>query len=1111
MDFRVLGPVEVFADGGVALDIGPYQQRLVLAMCVLAAPRPVGPSRMIDALWEGDPPPGALNTVQAYVSKLRRVFEPGRTRNVPPVVLVSRPGGYALDVPGGAIDLGRARGHAAGGRSLGAGGDHEGAVRELRLALGEWRGEPLADLSGTSWAVEESAHLAELRLTIEEDLAEAELALGRGAALTGGLVHLVGAHPFRERLRVLAAHALYQAGRQADALGVLAEGRRLLMEDMGLDPDPRSREMERRILGQDPALAPRLAVGAGRTAAREEEEEKGTGLVGRDAEAEVLERAVAGGGHRVVLLAGEPGIGKTSLAEHAAGAARARGHRVVWGRCWGGTGAPPFWPWTQAARDLVGRDGELARLAGAGPAGQVGQVGQAGQLGQFALYEAFARLLNEHGRVLVVLDDLQWADTSSLRLLEFLASTRLCPELTVVATYRDTDVRPGEPLEHALGALLRLPHVRRLLPRGLAEEEIREYLGRAGADPALAAEMGRLTAGNPFFLGEVLRLGETPEALSDVVRGRMAGLPPGTEEVLTVAALLGREAATDILTRVAGLPEERVLDIVDAAVGARLLVEGDGPSCRFVHDIVRDVLREALPPLRRRRLHARIAEVLEERSGTRLTEIAHHCREGLLNSRMAGRAIGYTRRAAAQASAQFAHEDAVEGLERAIAMIDRLPEPDDALRCDLLLDLAEAQTVAGMSAAAHASLEAAAEIAERLGDDNRLARAVLGFSDPISLAMYEEMTGIDRLAGRVDRVLASDLVADSPWRARLLAAAALTGSTVRPVERSVEMAGEAVRLARLAGDEPTLARTLIVLEILLRSGPDHERREAVAGEIAEIGRRTGDLAVEWIGRENEYVELTAGGAAGRAAELLDRLRETAERLRLPSMVSLAAWQAAVRAYLSGRFADALAAADASGAAHPEGALGRDDASLRREVFRFLSLRAAGRGHEPDDPHEPGRVHEPGSAGEALALADEVLARRPGQKPWRILRCLALIDLGRTAEARDAFAELARDGFAAVGPELAYRFVPDAVSEICAALGDEAAGRVLYGRLAPHAGRLLGWSLTDLCLARLALLGGDADRARAHLRAAEAFAAGAGLRVYGPALRALGETLRPPGA
>ncbi|MEV4531966.1 BTAD domain-containing putative transcriptional regulator [Streptosporangium sp. NPDC049304] len=1128
MDFRVLGPVGAFTDEGVALDIGPYQQRLVLAMCVLAVPRPVGPQRMIDALWEGDPPPGALNTVQAYVSKLRRVFEPGRTRNVPPTVLVSKPGGYVLDVPGGAIDLGRVRERLAEGRSLGAGGDHEGAVGQLRSALGEWSGEPLADLSGTSWAVEESAHLAELRLTIEEDLAEAELALGRGATLTGGLAHLIGAHPFRERLRVLAAHALYQAGRQADALGVLAEGRRLLMEDMGLDPDPRSREMERRILGQDPELRPRLVASTGQAVAVAEKAAKGegAGLVGRDAEAEVLERAVAGAGHRVVLLAGEPGIGKTSLAEHAAEAARARDHRVVWGRCWSGSGAPPFWPWTQAVQDLVGRDGELARLAGAGLAG-AGQAG-AGQAGQFALYEAFARLLNEHGRVLVVLDDLQWADTSSLRLLEFLASTRLCPELTVVATYRDTDVRPGEPLEHTLGALLRLPHVRRLLLRGLAEEEIREYLGRAGADPDLAGEMDRLTAGNPFFLGEVLQLGETPEALSDVVRGRMAGLPPGTEEVLTVAALLGREAATDILTRVAELPEERVLDIVDAAVGARLLVEGDGPSCRFVHDIVRDVLREALPPLRRRKLHARIAGVLEERSGTRLTEIAHHYREGLLNSRMAGRAIGYTRRAAAQATAQFAHEDAVENLERAIGMIDRLPEPDDALRCDLLLDLAEAQAAAGMSAAAHVSLEAAAEIAERFGDDNRLARAVLGFSDPISSAMYEEMTGIARLAERIDRVLASDLAGDSPWRARLLAAAALTGSTVRPVERSAEMAEEAVRMARLTGDERTLSRTLIALQILLRSGHDHGRREAVAREIAEIGRRGGDLVVEWIGRENEYVELNASGDSGdteRAVELLAWLRETAERLRLPSMISLAAWQTAVHAYLSGRFDDALAAADASGAAHPEGALGRDDASLRREMFRFLALRAVDKGHGPARPHEggeghgadrshgPGGAHEVGKdrdqgrAGEALALADAMLARRPGQKPWRVLRCLALIDLSRTAEARDTFAELSRDGFAEIGPELAYRFVPDAVSEVCAALGDEAAGRILYGRLAPHAGRLLGWSLTDLCLARLALLGGDEDRAKAHLRAAEAFAAGAGARVYEPAIRALGERLR----
>ncbi|MEV8631109.1 BTAD domain-containing putative transcriptional regulator [Streptosporangium sp. NPDC051023] len=1064
MDFRVLGPVSVIADDGAPLDVGPYQQRAVLALCMLAVPRPVAPVRMMDALWEDEPPPGAVNTLQAYISKLRRVFEPGRRRAVSPTVLVSRPGGYALDIPRTAFDLSRARGHAAEGRRLSAAGDHEAAGAELRLALAEWRGEPLADFAGASWATEEIAHMGELRLTLQEDVAECDLALGLGAALTGGLAQLVAANPFRERLRVLGAHALYQAGRQADALAVLAEGRGLLIEELGLDPDPRSREMERRILAQDPALTPRLTA----VVTRESR------LIGRQAETGVLEAAVAGGEHRVVLLAGEPGIGKTSLAEQAAGTARARGHRVVWGRCWDGTGAPPFWPWTQAVQELVGGDRRLdggpARLAGGG---------------RFQLYEAFAGLLNEHGRVLLVLDDLQWADASSLRLLEFLASTRLCPGLTVVATYRDTEVRPGGALEHALGALLRLPDVRRLLLRGFGEEEIREYLGRAGADPGRAEEMSRLTAGNPFFLGEVLRLGETPRALSDVVRGRMAGLPPETEEVLTVAALLGGDVAADVLTQAAGLPEERVLDIVDAAVGAGLLAEGEGLACRFVHDIVRDVLREALPPLRRRRLHARIAEVLEARSGTRLTEIAHHYRESLLTARMTVKAIGYTRRAAAQATAQFAHEDAVENLEQAIAMVDRLPRSDDALRCDLLLDLAEAQAAAGMSIAAHASLEGAAEIAEGLGDDSRLARAALGFSDPISLAMYEEMTGIGRLAERIDRVLASGLAEGSPWRAQLLAAAAMTGSTARPVEESAAMAREAVRLARRTGDDRTLSRALIVQELLSRTDHDHDRRQAVIDEIAEIGRRTGDLAIEWIGRETAYVELTAQGRTERAPELLAWLTETADRLRLPSMVSLAAWQRAVHAYLGGRFDEALAAADESAAAYPEGALGRDDAELRRGVFRFLALRARG------------------AAAEALAVADEMLGLRPGQRPWQILRCLALIDLGRADEARAVFAGLARDGFAPVGPDLPYRFVPDALSEICAALGEAEAGRVLYRMLAPNAGRLLGWSVTDLCLARLALLDGDAEHANAHLRAARDFADRAGLSLYEPTLRELG--------
>ncbi|XVQ87907.1 AfsR/SARP family transcriptional regulator [Microbispora siamensis] len=312
MEFRVLGPVVVLDDGGTPLDIGPSQQRAVLALCVLAAPRPVSTARIVDALWEQEPPPGAVDTVQAYVSKLRRVLEPGRVRRAKPSVLVSRPGGYAIELPPESFDLGRAGAAIAAGRRLLEAGDHAGAAGQLRLALKEWRGEPLAGFEDEPRARDEIAHLAELRLSVVEDAAQAELALGSGRALVPELTRLVAAHPLRERLRRLGAHALYQAGRQADALALLTEGRRLLVGELGLDPDPRSRELERRILEQDPALTPPPATShapapAPAPAAETDTEDAGqreSALVGRAAESRVLRRAVAADGPRIVLVPG---------------------------------------------------------------------------------------------------------------------------------------------------------------------------------------------------------------------------------------------------------------------------------------------------------------------------------------------------------------------------------------------------------------------------------------------------------------------------------------------------------------------------------------------------------------------------------------------------------------------------------------------------------------------------------------------------------------------------------------------------------------------------------------------------------------------------------------
>ncbi|MEV7968064.1 BTAD domain-containing putative transcriptional regulator [Sphaerisporangium sp. NPDC088356] len=1084
MEFRLLGPVCVLVDGESALDLGPHQQQAVLAMCMLAAPRPMSPSRIIDALWEDEPPAGALNTVQAYVSKLRRILEPGRVRAVAPTVLVSKLGGYALVIPAESLDLTRARAHADQGARLLGEGDLPGARDELRRALAEWRGDPLSGFEKDSWAREEISHLGELRLTLVEDTAEAEIGLGLGAAVIPELTRLLAALPLRERLRRLRAQALYQAGRQADALATLAEGRRLLVEELGLDPDPSSRELERAILAQDPSLLPRGTITAAPAVPAEPVPEPPP-LVGRARESALLSEAVGAADHRVVLIAGEPGIGKTSLAEEAARAARAAGRTVVFGRCWDGSGAPPFWPWAQAVRELTGRDGELAELAGAGEG--------------FPLYEAVVRLVNGHGRVLVVLDDLQWADVSSLGLLEFLAATRACPRLTVVATYRDTGVE--QPLSRHLPALVRLPHVERITLPGLSEKAIGEYLGRAGADPALAGRMARLTAGNPFFLGEVVRLGDdapAPEAVSDVVMGRIATLPPHTGDVLTAAALLGREARLDVLLDVLAdtgdVSQDQVLDVLDAAVRARLLAERAEPPIgyRFVHDIVRDVLRSGLAPLRRRRLHARVAAVLERRGDAPPAEIAHHYREGLVLAGTAAKAIEYARQAAAHAMGQLAYEDAVEHLGHAVRLTGRPPGGDPALRCDLLLDLAEAQAAAGMSTAVRATLDEAAALAEEMGDIDRLARAALGFSDLIYWLMFEEWTGMDRFAGRIERVL-RDHPGDSPWVPQLLAALAVAGYYRRSLDESGDLAMEAVRRARRSGDDRSLLRTLVAHEMLMRGDADPRERQAVIDEIIEVGVRIGDLPYEWLGREADYITRVSAGDFDRADELLTWLYETALSLRQPAMLSLAAWQTAVTAYLRGRFDQALAGAEESGSAHPEGALGRGDPDSRTQLFRSLVLRCRGR------------------AADALALADGMPAGRPDDLSRRLVRCLALIDLdaagddpGRREEVRAIFAELSADGFEAIEHDLYYRFIGDALSEICLAVGDPAAARALYDRITLKDG-LFGWSLAGLCLGRLAVVIGDPALAERHLREGLAFVRSSGARLYeAPVLALLAE-------
>src|SRR3954447_7691708 len=350
MDFRILGPLEIRQDGR-ALPCKGAKQRLLLATLLLRANEVVSSDRLMDALWGDNPPATAPKALQMHVSQLRRLLDPN--------ILVTRPPGYELRIAGDQLDLARfkvtvGRARAAIGRK-----EPQEAADLLASALALWRGPPLADLSFEEFLQPEIARLDQLRLTALEDRIAADLALGRHAELVAELEALAAEHPPRERIHAQLMTALSRSGRQADALEVYRRMRWRLVEELGLEPSRELKALEQQILVQDPELdLPRTGP----------ERDRET-LVGRRGELAdllpVVDAAIAGRG-AVVALSGEPGIGKSRLAESLARHAAEHSAQVAVGRCWEAGGAPPFWPWVQALQELrQDAPGDLAELLGA--------------------------------------------------------------------------------------------------------------------------------------------------------------------------------------------------------------------------------------------------------------------------------------------------------------------------------------------------------------------------------------------------------------------------------------------------------------------------------------------------------------------------------------------------------------------------------------------------------------------------------------------------------------------------------------------------------------------------------------------------------------------------
>src|SRR5829696_525248 len=446
-EYRLLGPLEV-VHRGEAVPTGGQRKRAVLARLLLEANRTVSVDALVDALWGEHVPSTAVKMVHIYVSQLRKVLPSG--------VLQTRPPGYLLEVAPEAVDLLRFERLRKEGREALAGGDAVTAAERLTAACALWRGPALAEFS-EPFAAATAAYLDELRLVAVEDRVEAELALGRHRDVAGELQALVASHPLRERPRRQLMLALYRQGRHAEALTAFQELRAALRDDLGIDPSASLAELQYRILNQDPALDHASAAPAPShpVPVPVPEPPAGDMFVGRAAELVRLEQALDGAtaGHgATALIAGLAGIGKTRLTGELAERARRRGATVLTGRCIDLVGAAlPYFPIAEALRPLRGTaalDGlqELSCLLPGSPAASTNRNACPSQLHLFEAVRTALERLSDTAPVVLVLEDLHWADGSTLDLLAVLAQAVHGGRVLVVATWRYDGVRKDEPV-----------------------------------------------------------------------------------------------------------------------------------------------------------------------------------------------------------------------------------------------------------------------------------------------------------------------------------------------------------------------------------------------------------------------------------------------------------------------------------------------------------------------------------------------------------------------------------------------------------------------------------------------------------------------------------------
>ena len=797
-----------------------------------------------------------------------------------------------------------------------------------------------------------------------------------------------------------------------------------------------------------------------------------------------------------MLLEGEPGIGKTRLAMEFMELCESEGSLALYGRCDAET-LVPYQPFVEALRRYVSRAPEQAGAWRAQHGAELGRVipelaaggdtpGGPEEEERYRLFDAVSEVLNDiarHQPVVLVLDDLHWADKPTLLMLRQMVRAAGESPLLIVATIRDTE-RPSA-LVDMLVQLRREHYFDRIELTGLDEEDATVLIGEFGPQ-GMPEHVNRAlweeTKGNPFFLEEMVRhLGTTspnpdgngsawplelPEGIREVIGRRLATLSDRAGQLLTTAAVMGREFRVEVLEAVSELDEDELDEVIEESVGAHVIAEVPGVygRCSFTHALIRQTLYDGLTATRRARLHLRVAEALEQLDAD-AAELAHHFSLAP-PARGASKAVEYAESAARRATGVLAYEEAARLYTVALAALEQAPDGAEH-RCRLLLALGHAQTKAGDTIEAHATFRAAADTARALGSAQLLAQAALGYGAPGQMA-----GGIvdEELVQLLEEALEAVGDDEPALRSRLVGRLAIELSFSEARERRAELSSEAVELARQVGDPRGLGFALVARHWSLWGPGNVQERLEAANDLLGLAESSGDERLAIAGHRWRMIDLLELGDIDAVDIEIDAYARIAERRRRLSDSLYVHIYRAMRLLLAGEFD----AAEAEGyAAVSLGNRVQDPNTGNATLLQACTLR-----------RERGRLDRLEAPVRAYAERFHAI---PG---WVCVLAHLLAETGRGDEAREILDGFAADGFRGIPLDGIWLGAVGYLAETAAVLGDATHAQALHDLLEPYADRnvAIGWasSCTGSAARHLGLLAdllGKRKQAIAHFETA----------------------------